>query len=400
MTEEPNFCDVSESGLTAEELRKLIAGNALFEKMTSGQMDELMDLVSGVRQLAPGQFLMHEGDPPDNLYLIRSGIFEVLKQAENSDDLHSLAELGAGMSIGEVSLLDAGPRSASVQNKEAGEVIVIPFSNIEAFSKGDEGVDALMKINLAYEMGRRLRTTNETTVRNLRSRLDEAEKRVEMGKFLSRVLVGLAFYMFAMGLTGALAQVVPDTSLVNIPILVAFAFGVYRTVRTSPYPLAKYGFTLANWRHNVMDSIVWSIAFCGVVVLLKFGLVSFVPSMAGTPVFELSASSGLPVHLLVLFALAYALFAPVQESIARSGIQCSLQMFLTGRYSVLQAIILSNLLFSATHLHVSLAIALMVMPAGLFWGWLFYRQGSIVGTSISHAMIGIFTFFIVGFPVF
>ena len=38
-----------------------------------------------------------------------------------------------------------------------------------------------------------------------------------------------------------------------------------------------------------------------------------------------------------------------------------------------------------------------VLPAGFFWGWLFSRQGSILGTSISHAMIGIYAFFIVGF---
>jgi membrane protease YdiL (CAAX protease family) len=74
-------------------------------------------------------------------------------------------------------------------------------------------------------------------------------------------------------------------------------------------------------------------------------------------------------------------------------------MFLEERHRVAHAILLSNLLFSATHLHISLTLALLVFPMGVFWGWIFARQGSLVGSSVSHAIIGVFGLFVVGFPI-
>ena len=304
--------------------------------------------------------------------------------------------MDVGNSIGEVALLDSGKRSASVRAIKPGVVLVIPIAKLNALSEEEESVDIRMKMNLAYEMGRRLHTTNESTVRYLEDHLKEAEMRVEMGKFLTRVLVGLSLYMFAMGLTAALADVI-DTTIVNAPILLGFAYGVYRTVKTSPFPMANYGYTLENWQSNIFYAVLWTMPMLGAIILVKFFMVTFYPEIAGIAVFDLSQSTGLSFSEIVMFSVAYAAFTPVQESVARSGIQCSCQMFLTGRYRILESILLSNLLFSATHLHVGLVMALSVLPIGFFWGWMFWRQGSIVGTSVSHAIIGIFAFFVVGF---
>jgi membrane protease YdiL (CAAX protease family) len=75
-------------------------------------------------------------------------------------------------------------------------------------------------------------------------------------------------------------------------------------------------------------------------------------------------------------------------------------MFLTHKHKTWEAIFLSNLLFSVTHLHVSLYLALMVFPIGLYWGWIYARQGSLIGSSVSHAILGVFALFVVGFPGF
>src|SRR6185312_13094985 len=117
----------------------------------------------------------------------------------------------------------------------------------------------------------------------------------------------------------------------------------------------------------------------------------------GADIFDFSRSTGLSIRQVVVFSLLYAALSPVQEMIARSGIQCSLQLFLTGKFRVLESIFLSSLLFAATHLHLSLLLALLVFPCGLWWGWLFYRQGSLVGCSVSHVIAGVFGFFVVGF---
>jgi len=46
---------------------------------------------------------------------------------------------------------------------------------------------------------------------------------------------------------------------------------------------------------------------------------------------------------------------------------------------------------------ISLNIAAFVFPIGLLWGWLYARHGTIIGISISHTILGVFAFYIVGF---
>ncbi len=98
--------------------------------------------------------------------------------------------------------------------------------------------------------------------------------------------------------------------------------------------------------------------------------------------------------------LAYALFVPIQEMVARSGIQSSLMMFLRPKHRVPMSIFMSTLLFSSTHLHTSLQFAVLVFPMGLFWGWLYSRHPTLVGVVFSHLLIGIWAVFVVSFPFF
>ncbi|MFT5176007.1 MAG: hypothetical protein ACI8W7_004201, partial [Gammaproteobacteria bacterium] len=93
-----------------------------------------------------------------------------------------------------------------------------------------------------YEMARRLRTTNETTVRTLRENLDMAETRAEIGRFMGRVLIGTCPSMFALGANKALAEYMPDTMMIFIRILIAFAIALYVNIKTSLCPVSAYGF--------------------------------------------------------------------------------------------------------------------------------------------------------------
>lgn len=86
----------------------------------------------------------------------------------------------------------------------------------------------------------------------------------------------------------------------------------------------------------------------------------------------------------------------MQELIVRGVLQSSFYEFITGRHRNFWAILLSNLLFSITHMHLSLAASFIVFVPGLFWGWLYSRYRTLVGVIFSHLFIGIWAFFIVG----
>jgi len=101
---------------------------------------------------------------------------------------------------------------------------------------------------------------------------------------------------------------------------------------------------------------------------------------------------------LLLTCFAYSVFAPVQEFIARGCFQSSFQNFLVGKYKTLTAIVISNLMFSMTHLHISISFALLAFIPGLFWGWQYARHKTLIGISISHIVIGLSASIFIGFP--
>jgi len=73
--------------------------------------------------LPPLTFLFMEGDPGDKMYIIRSGKVRIMKR--EGSHMATLAELGPGSILGEMSLLDQQPRSATAKTLENTEVVVI-----------------------------------------------------------------------------------------------------------------------------------------------------------------------------------------------------------------------------------------------------------------------------------
>lgn len=378
----------------------VLARAPLFHGLSGDQRARLLQTVIGLRQMAGDEVLVHEDEPAEQVYVIVTGSFAVVRHRPGSSDHYPIATLWPGMTVGEIAVLDPGHRTTTIRAREPSMVLAIRLAGLKEVMHQDPTLDLRIKANLAPDLAQRLRATNESMVTFLGERLDEAEKRAELSRFLTRVLIGISLYVFSMGVISALPAAV-GASVVNVAVLSAFAIGVVVTMRSSPYPLSAYGITIATWRRDVAWAVAWSLPAMALVVAVKGVLVNLFPELAGDTVFQLSRGSaggsfgggGRDVALAVL----YAAFCPVQELIARCGIQSSCEMLLAGRYRELNAILLSNLLFSATHMHVGLPMAVAVFPGGLFWGWLFWRRRSLVGVSVSHAVIGTFAFSVVGF---
>jgi hypothetical protein len=128
--------------------------------------------------------------------------------------------------------------------------------------------------------------------------------------------------------------------------------------------------------------------------MLGYGSLGNLPLIEYPNVMERLGSS----DVLPLFAI-YVLASAVQELIVRGALQSSLQMFLTGRRRITKAVVVSALLFSVTHLHMSFLFATLAFVPGLFWGWLFARRPNLIGPILSHVAVGAFVFFIMGVNV-
>jgi CRP/FNR family transcriptional regulator, cyclic AMP receptor protein len=85
-----------------------LRGVPLFSGMTDRALDAISALVSQ-RTFETDDDLVREGEPGDSFVIIRAGSATVLK------DDRQIAELGPGDFLGEISLIDGGPRTATVR---------------------------------------------------------------------------------------------------------------------------------------------------------------------------------------------------------------------------------------------------------------------------------------------
>lgn len=118
--------------------------------------------MSGTKKIDRDHYLFREGDPPDAMYVVKSGKFAVVKMKQNSEIV--LAEIGPGAMVGEMAFFDNKPRSASVKALKDAEVIALPYKALHAqFSSFPEWCKAIM------------RTVNDH-LRNANQRIKQLEK--------------------------------------------------------------------------------------------------------------------------------------------------------------------------------------------------------------------------------
>jgi CRP-like cAMP-binding protein len=77
-----------------------------------------------VKEYEPGEIIIVQGSPGENLMYIMDGEVEIIKVIDKSPEL--IATLGRGAILGEMSLLTGKPRNASA--KAASKTKVIEFS--------------------------------------------------------------------------------------------------------------------------------------------------------------------------------------------------------------------------------------------------------------------------------
>ena len=103
-----------------------------------------------------GQVLFNYGEPGDCLYVIRSGKAEVFFKDDTGTRI-VLEVAGSGDVVGELSLLDGGPRTASVVVTEKLDALRLDRGDLDQFLRTHPAA----AIDLMSSMGRRLRVSAE-----------------------------------------------------------------------------------------------------------------------------------------------------------------------------------------------------------------------------------------------
>jgi CRP/FNR family cyclic AMP-dependent transcriptional regulator len=106
-----------------------------------------------------GDIVFREGDSARDMFVVMSGEMEVQKRSHSGVDAR-VALLGPGDWFGEMSILDVQPRSASVRSLAPSRLLKISASDLDALYRYDTKAYALIVLNIARELSRRLRVAD------------------------------------------------------------------------------------------------------------------------------------------------------------------------------------------------------------------------------------------------
>ena len=125
--------------------------------------------VAAVR--AGGEFF-RENDPAQSMFVLEAGSVTVIKSWQGRDV--ALRRLAVGDCFGEMALIDLYPRSASVRADEDCRALEFGPEDLMHLFEHDMEQFALIQMNLARELSRRLRSTDAML---FRARMGETSER-------------------------------------------------------------------------------------------------------------------------------------------------------------------------------------------------------------------------------
>ena len=143
--------------------------------------------VSHVTTVDRGEILFVEGEPSTRMFVVLSGRVRIFRNSEAGAEL-VLSHAGPGESIGELSVIDELPRSASAQAVERCRVISVPADHMrEALSQSPGAMLAVAR-HLAVTVRRLTGTTSDFIFLDLPHRLAKYLLALPMGDGATVVL--------------------------------------------------------------------------------------------------------------------------------------------------------------------------------------------------------------------
>ncbi len=130
----------------------------------AGLLEDELQLVAEIcheRQFKGGELLAAEGQQGDRMYVITEGFVEVLLESPPDRQARVIINLGPGQLIGEMALLDQGPRSASIRAISDPTIVqAIERDDFEALCLENTHIGYIVMRNLAVDLSFKLRHRN------------------------------------------------------------------------------------------------------------------------------------------------------------------------------------------------------------------------------------------------
>ncbi|MGD1995563.1 MAG: cyclic nucleotide-binding domain-containing protein [Anaerolineae bacterium] len=148
------------------EVSDLLRQSELFANLSEEDIQQIRS-IGHIETFDGGETVITEGEPSDELYLIRAGMVEVavpgggVPDISGPPELTPVVQLGRGQVFGEMALVDQGVRSATIRSVEDGtSLFVIPREEFWALCEADHRIGYIVMHNIARDLSFKLRHRN------------------------------------------------------------------------------------------------------------------------------------------------------------------------------------------------------------------------------------------------
>lgn len=147
----------AQGAANAEGKLKTLKHVHLFRYLNYAELNKVLGMTRAIRVSDRGS-LIKEGDQGKEMFVLLSGSVSVQKAGKE------VAVLQAGQMVGEMSIIDQAPRSASVIAREVTEVLAISRESFVAFMRKESQISVKVLWAMAVELNQNLRKTTERLI--------------------------------------------------------------------------------------------------------------------------------------------------------------------------------------------------------------------------------------------
>lgn len=347
---------------------------------------ELLDKAKEIR-LEKGEVLLKEGTVPSHFYWVAEGQVEVVKKVKNGEE-YCIEVLKKGDIVAGIAVIDKKKQSATVRALQGSSLLAFPLSGWST------QVETRLIPGLVREMADRIRYVNDVTVAALEKKIKEAKARDLMAFLMVSLFSIFAIYIL---LFDTLVESLRYSLYIFMAMMIVLGTLSFALLKRSKLPLSTFGLTLKHWQRSLSRALPGTLVLVALTIAAKWVYLKAMGIQNEPlihPLYERTT-----VQEFLLFLGVYIVLAPMQELLARGILQSLFSYLLSDerKKRVWTSIFLSNLLYAVLHTYVSIGLMLCAFVPGLFWGWLYEKQRDLVGVSISHIILGVWAFAILGF---
>ena len=136
-------------------LENLLATSSLFKPLSPEERRQILGSFT-MEEIPMGAMVLQEGSPGDSLYIIKKGEVEVFTLAPQGETL-TLARLKEGDFFGEISLLTAKPRTASVKALQPAELLRLDKKDFDPITVSHPEIKKILEESLQLRVANELK---------------------------------------------------------------------------------------------------------------------------------------------------------------------------------------------------------------------------------------------------